>query len=405
MRYRTRIGCNPAVSGVVGLVLWLCTVAAVQAAEVVVKNDTFTTGGVWPIVGDFVPGEQVGARLTATCDGAIVAVQILWLEGTPGHGQSLEEAIHIYNGSTFPTPGSQLAILEGPVMTPGYMNEFRYLDEAQTMPLNIPVTSGQKFYVTLQFANPTDVGNGGPSVVRDKDGCQAGKNVIYAIPHVGPGAWYSSCDLLVLGDFVIRAVINCQGTGACCRLTGCLAMTQAQCQSLSGAYAGNGTTCTGDICTAGACCKPTGECVQNFGFQCLALGGDFQGAGISCSPNPCPPPTGACCFGDICIPDAPEIDCVQTGGVWKGAATVCEPNPCDPCAAISFAPGNVNGDGAVDGRDVQGFVAQYLSPTPGTAAFCASNMCSADQVLNNSDLAAFAACLADPTTCASPSCP
>jgi hypothetical protein len=46
----------------------------------------------------------------------------------------------------------------------------------------------------------------GPSVVTDNDGCQAGKNGIFAIP----GGWFSSCVLGVSGDFVIRAVVDCE---------------------------------------------------------------------------------------------------------------------------------------------------------------------------------------------------
>ena len=383
------------------LLLWA---SPAWGAEVTVKNDSVVDFGTAVIVGDFIAGEQAGVRLTSTCDGYIVAVQILWMEGTPGHGQSIEAAIHIYNGGTFPTPGAELALLEGPVMTPGGLNEFRYLDENQQFPIHVPVTNGQQFYVTLQFDNPTDVGSGGPSVVRDTNGCQSGKNVIYAIP----GGWVNSCLLGVAGDFVIRAVINCTNTGACCRAGGCLSTTQANCQAIGGIYAGGGTTCTTDICTAGACCLNTGECVQNFGFQCTTLGGTYQGAGTSCSPNPCPQPHGACCYADICIPDQPEADCTGTGGVWAGALTDCgPPNPCssDPCSGLTFTRADINGDGAIDGADVQGFVDQYISATPGSVGFCAANMCNANHAIDANDLNAFVACLIDPTTCGSPSCP
>ena len=138
------------------LLATLCITA--QAEEITVKNDSVTEASQAVIVGDFVEGERAGVRLTSPCDGTIVAVQIFWLEGTPGHGQSLEQAIYIYNGNTFPTPGTLLETLEGPVMTPGYLNEFRYLDEAQTIPLNVPVSAGQQFYVVLEFYNPTNVG-------------------------------------------------------------------------------------------------------------------------------------------------------------------------------------------------------------------------------------------------------
>ncbi|MCP4632826.1 MAG: T9SS type A sorting domain-containing protein [candidate division Zixibacteria bacterium] len=176
------------------------------AAEVTIQNDSVEDFGLAMVVGDFVAGEHGGVRLTAPSDGDIVAVQVLWLEGTPGHGQSIEQAIHIYDGSSFPSPGTELETIVAPVMTPGAMNEFRYLDENQMFPLNVPVTAGQQFYVTLEFANPTDVGSGGPSVVRDTDGCQAGSNVLYAIP----GGWLNFC-LIISGDIAIRAVLDTEG--------------------------------------------------------------------------------------------------------------------------------------------------------------------------------------------------
>ncbi len=57
------------------------------AEEVVVRNDSVDSFGMVTIVGDFIPGEEAGARLESPCDGEIVAVQIVWLEGTPGHGR------------------------------------------------------------------------------------------------------------------------------------------------------------------------------------------------------------------------------------------------------------------------------------------------------------------------------
>ncbi|HVP11361.1 MAG TPA: dockerin type I repeat-containing protein, partial [Phycisphaerae bacterium] len=271
-------------------------------------------------------------------------------------------------------------------------------------PINIPITTGTQFYVTLEFANPTDVGGGGPSVIRDTNGCQSGKNVIFASP---PGMWFNACSLGIAGDFVIRAVINCQSTGACCRAGGCLATTAANCAAIGGVFAGAGTTCSGGICTAGACCNALGGCTQRFGFQCTAAGGTFQGPGTNCSPNPCPPPLGACCYGDFCIPDQPEADCTGTGGVWAGALTTCgPPNPCisDACSGVNFTPGDINGSGSINGADVQAFVSQYISPTSGSVAFCAADMCP-DRVIDNSDLSAFVACLLDPTTCSNPNCP
>ncbi len=190
-----------------GLGLLVAAAAApVTAEEVTVQNDSFVSGGFANPVGDFVPGEHAGVRLTSPCVGAIVAVQVGWLAPRPGQLPTLERAIHIYEGNTFPEPGPQLEELVGPVMTPGFINEFRYLDDTKVFPLSVPVTAGQQFYVTLEFDNPTDIGNGGPSVFSDIDGCQAGSNVLSAIP----GGWLDFC-LLIPGDLVIRAVVDCGG--------------------------------------------------------------------------------------------------------------------------------------------------------------------------------------------------
>jgi hypothetical protein len=375
-----------------------------RAVEQTVKNDSVVNFGQAVIVGDFVQGEMAGVRLTSPCDGTLVGVQILWLEGTPGHPPSLENAIYVWDGSTFPTPGTELAFLEGPVMTPGYWNEFRYLDEAQTIPLAVPVLTGQQFYVALQFYNPTDVGNGGPSVVRDVDGCHAGKNVLYAIP----GGWMNFCGYLV-GDLAIRAIVDCPGPsgacchaaglcadgaqqadcqtfgdvwtqgqtcaqlscvprGACCRAGGCLQLTpQAQCESIGGIWAGAGSDCNASACVAGACCIPaTGECQQKFEFQCTAVGGTFLGHGVSCGPsNPCPQPIGACCFGTVCFAGQTSTDCSAAGGQWAGVNTNCAdnngngvPDACDTGPAV--CAGDLNCDGQVDFADINPFVL-YLS--------------------------------------------
>ena len=195
------------------------------------QNDSVAEISQAIIVGDFVAGERAGVQLTSPCDGTIVAVQLFWLEGTPGHGQSLEQAIYIYAGDSFPTPGTLLETLDGPLLTPGYLNEFRYLDEAQTIPLNVPIVAGQQFYVVLEFLNATDVGNGGPSIVRDLNGCQPGRNVLYT-PSSG---WLNFC-LFLQGDLAIRAVVDCSGpTGACCLDETCVpAQTEAQCVDAGG---------------------------------------------------------------------------------------------------------------------------------------------------------------------------
>jgi hypothetical protein len=397
-------------SRVAELVLAAAACALAQAAEVTVKNDSFVDGGVAVIVGDFVPGEQAGVRLTSPCDGTIVAVQVAWLEGTPGHEPSLERAIHIYDGDSFPTPGEELAYLEAPLLTPGAINEFRYLDEMGTIPISVPVTAGQQFYVTLEYEEPTDVGSGGPSVIRDTDGCQGSKNVLFAIP----GGWLNFC-LLLQGDLVIRAVVDCgelsgacclpsgecqyttpslcaesagtyhgdlvtcasvecpQPSGACCFQStgGCLDLTQQQCQMAAGVWAGIGTQCATYTCfPSGACCLPDGSCIDGVSpEQCAADAGVFQGDGTECATVDCPEPTGACCVASTgsCLV-LTEANCAVTGAYWAGYGTTCvdlnQNGQADACE-----PGDVNCDGAVNGYDIDPFVLALTNPDGYRAAY------------------------------------
>ncbi len=182
------------------VVLALSVVSPVAAEEFVVKNDSIADINQAVAVADFLAGEHAGVRLTSPTDGIIVAVQILWLGSISGDLPRFEQAIRIYDEGTFPTPGTQLAEIENPFMVADGWNEFRHLDSDKTVPLSIQVDSGQSFYITLEFANPT---SGKASVVRDSDGCQAGRNVVYL-----PTSWYNLCLLGAPGDFVIRAVID-----------------------------------------------------------------------------------------------------------------------------------------------------------------------------------------------------
>ena len=215
------------------------------AAEVTVQNDSLAKGGQGTIQAGFVAGESAASWLTSPCDGNIVAVQVFWRSLLGIAPQSLEDSITIFDGGVFPTPGAQLALLEGPVMTDSVINEFRFLDENQTIPINVPVTDGQTFIVSFKFFNTPDQ-TVGPSVVNDT-GCQAGRNTIDA---VGFG-WVSSCLRGVSGDWVIRAVVECGAQpGACCEGSGVCndGTTAVACGAAGGAYQGNGSNCAGSAC-------------------------------------------------------------------------------------------------------------------------------------------------------------
>lgn len=193
---------------VVVLIGAACLAGPANGAEMTVQNDSLVGGSSGVIQAGFAAGESAAAWLTSPCNGDIVAVQVFWRSTTGTTGQSIEDSINIFNGGTFPNPGTLLDSVMGPVMNDGVINEFRYLDENQVIPLIVPVTNGQKFIVAFKFLNAPNQTTG-PSVVNDTDGCQAGKNTIDA---QGFG-WISSCLLGVGGDWVIRAVVNCAPTG------------------------------------------------------------------------------------------------------------------------------------------------------------------------------------------------
>jgi len=183
---------------VVSLMGWYLGASPGLEAEVL-KNDSIVDFSQVVIQAGFVANERAAAWLTSTCDGNLTAVQILWMSVTGGSGQTLGDSITISEAGTFPNPGSQLAQLVGPALNDGFFNEFPVVPE-------IPITIGETVVVDFRFfeAPPSS----GPSVVTDKDGCQASKNGIFAIP---PSLWLDSCILGVGGDFAIRAVVQCTG--------------------------------------------------------------------------------------------------------------------------------------------------------------------------------------------------
>jgi hypothetical protein len=306
-----------------------CPAPNACAEEVTVQNDSLTGGSEGSIQAGFIAGESAAAWLMSPCDGNIVAVQVFWRSYYGTEPQSLEDSITIYGSGAFPSPGAQLAVIEGPIMTDSVVNEFRYHDENQTIPLIVPVTDGQTFVVSFKFLNsPPPLG---PSVVTDVDGCQAGKNAIFAIP----GGWINVCLLGVTGDWVIRAVVDCNPGQACCFLpSGCLDLTIEDCGIAGGFPQGFGTDCAGTVCfPTGACCNPDTTCDDDVSEDdCLAADGMYQGDGTLCSGVTCPAPMGACCLpGDNCL-ELYEEDCgIIPGSTWAGPLTSCP----GACSAIN----------------------------------------------------------------------
>ncbi len=402
-----------------------------RAEEVVVQNDSVIDGSLATICPCFVEGESAAVWLTAPCDGNIVAVQIFWRSWFGGAPQSLEDRITIFEGGTYPTPGAQLLELIGPVLTDGVTNEWRYTDEPQTIPINVPVTNGQVFVVSLKFYN--DSPGLGPSIVFDADGIQPNKNAVFSIDD----GWVTSESLGVSGDWFIRAVIDCQeANGACCDLNAvcvddvdegdcqdpgdtfyvgqtctvvepCPTPTGACCNGLGGCvngvtqyycentlpgdwyYAGNGTQCVDNVCKLGACCMPDGSCQNVIEIVCNQLSGAFEGPLTECVTTECTQPLGACCIGELCQPDQFEIDCIGVG-TWVGPFTDC--GPPDPCQGCPAPPdGNINGDANIDGIDIQAFVTAIFG-TPTQDEICAGDF-DDDGGLDDGDIPGFVAAI------------
>jgi len=188
----------------VALALWPTLPAT--AAEVTVKNDSLTDFGTAVVVAGFVANEKAAAWLTSPCVGSVRAAQVFWRSPAGTSGQTFGRSIQIARAGTFPNPGAVQQTILGPVMTDGNnINEFRFLDENNTIPVNVPVAMGETFVVSFEFDQAN--GAGDPSVVRDVDTCQAGRNGLLA--DIGTLFWFSSCSLGVAGDWVIRAVVDC----------------------------------------------------------------------------------------------------------------------------------------------------------------------------------------------------
>lgn len=142
----------------------------------------------------FVANEEAGA-VFSTIPAAhfpitITKIGIGFGSAFGGQPDVLEDSINVY-GAGLPNPGSPIWSVGGPQLSDGFINEFN------VTPLNW-VVNAQPFTVTLKFANANTGDPFAPTVVHDGNGCQSGKNVIFAVP----GGWQNACALGVSGDWV-----------------------------------------------------------------------------------------------------------------------------------------------------------------------------------------------------------
>lgn len=145
----------------------------------------------------FVPGEKAGAIFTVPANEypiEILKVGIGWSSQFGGAPQSLEQAIHIYEGA-LPNPGAPTFTLPGPVLTDGVINEF----DISLIPGDRIIESGA-FTIALEFLNQNSGDVFAPSVIHDATGGQLGKNVVFAIP----GGWNDAVTLGVTGNWVFH---------------------------------------------------------------------------------------------------------------------------------------------------------------------------------------------------------
>jgi uncharacterized repeat protein (TIGR01451 family) len=134
---------------------------------------------------------------------------VFWRSLTGTAAQAIEDSIDIYRSGPYPVPGDLAQEIGGPVLTDGVLNEYRYLDENNTIPLIVPVVQDETFVVALTFAAAPDP-TLGPSVVDDDDGIEPNRNAIYASLGGGNYQWFANETFGVNGDWVIRAVVDCQ---------------------------------------------------------------------------------------------------------------------------------------------------------------------------------------------------
>ena len=169
------------------------------------------TGGGQVTCPCFDPGEEAGAIFNLPAGVfpiEILSVGIGWGSAAGSQPDSLEQAFHIYQG-TIPNPGVPIFSQKGPVLVDGAINLF----DVEFLPGQVVVNSGP-FMVSLEFANQ-NAGGGAftPSIVHDGNGCQFGKNSVYA---PGLGGWFDSCLLGVSGDWIFVVEyrkLNCAQAG------------------------------------------------------------------------------------------------------------------------------------------------------------------------------------------------
>jgi uncharacterized repeat protein (TIGR01451 family) len=318
-----------------GLILAFAGTAG--AAEVTVQNDSLTAGTGVLILG-FASGEKAASWLTSPCDGNIVAAQIFWRSLNGGAAQAIEDSLEIYRAGAFPEPGMLAQSIGGPVLTDGVMNEFRYLDENNTVPLIVPVTQGETFVLAMTFAEPTGTTEG-PSLVRDTDGLQPSRNALYGDIGIGQGVqWYDNATLGINGDWVIRAVVNCTTVSTNADVGVTMSATPT-------AYtAGTAEQYTIIVANAGPATSPNTTLVDTFPSA-------LQGPTWTCTPSggaTCPAGSSGNIIGSTSMPSGSHITFTVNGTIAPGTTGTLTNSMTAVVNAPATDPGGTNNTASLD---------------------------------------------------------
>jgi hypothetical protein len=217
----------------------------------------------------FVAGEEAGSIFNipaAHLPAEILRIGVGWGSQFGGAPQVVEEAIHVY-AAGLPNPGSPIFSAPAPLLSDGFINEY----DIEPFTGEV-IISSNPFTVTLEFFNSNAGQIFSPSVVHDGNGCQPGKNVVYAIP----GGWSNSCSLGVSGDWIFHVVyrpLNCGGANQ----TYCISSTNSTGNSAQIGFVGSTSIGANDLiltCMGGPPGKP-GLFIYGPSQQQIPLGEGF----------------------------------------------------------------------------------------------------------------------------------
>ena len=171
----------------------------------------------------FAPGEVAMTILDVPAGEAVFLkeIQVYWVSFFGGQPDSLEAALIVYDmnqaGPADPATFTPLCseqegcILEGPVLTDGFLNSY----DVSPLLIELPESRfgiGIEFLTDQTMEPPLTT----PSVASDDDGHNNAGGVVRNWVLVDGNTWLGSQSLGVSGDWVIRAVVQvCEATEPC----------------------------------------------------------------------------------------------------------------------------------------------------------------------------------------------